>query len=70
MRALRVVAESKTDTRRAAAYMELAICNTGDISELTASNYEADSSSDTIYYLLKSAELGDTWARAIVHRVF
>ncbi|KAE8346130.1 hypothetical protein BDV24DRAFT_158927 [Aspergillus arachidicola] len=65
---LKLVAESKTDTRRAAACTELAICYACDLVKETCLNKVPDSE-QSVTYLIRAAELGDKWARCIVARV-
>ncbi|GAB1194225.1 hypothetical protein APSETT444_003467 [Aspergillus pseudonomiae] len=65
---LKLVAESKTDTRRAAACTELAICYACDLVKETCLNRVPDSE-QSVTYLIRAAELGDKWARCIVARV-
>lgn len=68
--ALKLVATSRHDTRRAAACMELAICYACDfVKEYDASENIIDSSSVAQEYILKAAALGDIWARLIAYRV-
>jgi len=66
VRSLQSVASSQTDTRRAAALVELAVCHACDIS---GSNGSDDSRAAALSALLYAADLGDTWARAIVQRI-
>ena len=70
VRALRLVAESRSDTRRAAACIELAICYACDLVESGPVENPLASDSAVLKYLVQAAELGDVWARAIVYQVF
>ncbi|KAH6842426.1 hypothetical protein B0I37DRAFT_381908 [Chaetomium sp. MPI-CAGE-AT-0009] len=70
VRALRIVAESEIDTRRAASSLELAICHLCDLGQNEAASYTQSSKRTALDYLLKSATLGDPWAQAMAHRIF
>ena len=69
VRALEIVAGSATDTRRAAACLELAICHFSDLARPAGLNYGRGSAQVAMEYLIKSASLGDTWARAMLSRI-
>jgi ankyrin repeat protein len=69
VRALKLVAESRTDTRRAAACVELAICYACDFVECGPGENKPVSDSASLRYLIRAAELGDDWAKAITYRV-
>lgn len=77
--ALRTVAESPTDNRRAAASMELAICEASGFG--TPPTFEGYSHSrlddldpswaghSTLRHILEAGHKGNPWARTIVHRM-
>jgi hypothetical protein len=68
--ALQSVAESPQDTRRAAAWVELAVCHASRITRHFGSEFGGDSwKTSATTSLLKAAELGDAWARAVSFRV-
>jgi ankyrin repeat protein len=70
VRALKLVATSRSDTRRAASCIELAISYACDfVKEYDSPENTIDSSSVALEYILKAAELGDIWARVIAYRV-
>lgn len=69
VRALKLVAESRTDTRRAAASIELAICYACDFVECGPLEDRPGLDSTALRYLIRAAELGDDWAKAITYRV-
>jgi hypothetical protein len=69
VRSLRSVAASQRDTRRAAAWMELAVCHTCDISWSNEPEFPTNSRATALSAMLSAADLGDVWARAVVHRV-
>ncbi|KAK3897528.1 hypothetical protein C8A05DRAFT_19731, partial [Staphylotrichum tortipilum] len=68
--ALQRVAESPQDTRRAAAWAELAVCHASRITRHSGSEFGGDRwRTSTTTSLLNAAELGDAWARAVALRV-
>lgn len=69
VRALEIVAGSATDTRRAAACLELAICHFSDLARPAGLDYGRGSAQVAMEYFIKSASLGDTWARAMLYRI-
>jgi hypothetical protein len=69
VRSLQSVAASQRDTRRAAAWIELAVCHACDISSSDGSEFLEDSRAASLSALLFAADLGDTWARAVVQRI-
>lgn len=68
MRALRSVADSGTDLRRAAACVDLAICYLSDFG-VPGTEKPSESKEIALAYLMKGATLGDVWARAIAFRI-
>ncbi|KAF7553496.1 hypothetical protein G7Z17_g3581 [Cylindrodendrum hubeiense] len=69
VRALRMVADSPVDSRRAAACMELAICHMCDLGKSNAHEFTQRSNKTALDYLLKAAALGASFAQAIAERV-
>jgi len=68
--ALQSVAESPQDTRRAAAWVELAVCHASRITRHSGSEFGRDLwKTSATTSLLNAAELGDAWARAVALRV-
>lgn len=68
--ALQSVAESPQDTRRAAAWVELAMCHASRITRHSGSEFGRDLwKTSATTSVLNAAELGDAWARAVALRV-
>ncbi|KAL2132009.1 hypothetical protein VTI74DRAFT_4315 [Chaetomium olivicolor] len=68
--ALQIVTGSPRDTRRAAAWVELAVCHASCITRHFGPEFGGDFlRASATSALLNAAELGDTWARAVVLRV-
>ncbi|KAG7284947.1 hypothetical protein NEMBOFW57_009562 [Staphylotrichum longicolle] len=68
--ALQRVAESLEDTRRAAAWVELAMCHASRITRHSGPEFGGDCwRTSATTSLLNAAELGDAWARAVALRV-
>ncbi|PCD46485.1 hypothetical protein AU210_001891 [Fusarium oxysporum f. sp. radicis-cucumerinum] len=65
VKALQVVADSPIDTRRAAACLELAICQLCELGKSNAYEFPQRTHATAFNYLLKAASLGNLFAQAI-----
>ncbi|KAF4950099.1 hypothetical protein FGADI_8438 [Fusarium gaditjirri] len=69
VKALQVVADSPVDPRRAAACLELAICQLCDLGKSNAYEFPQRTYGTAFNYLLKAASLGNLFAQSIAERV-